>query len=110
MPSSGSVFLLWQQFGGKNGLVAVLKETQPHRLLTRTRLLWYPVLLCSPLFFLILAARGYVIASINLSHSFAETIGVVVLGDVIYWMVLRWFSLQAKKLAVAERLERIAAA
>ena len=49
------------------------------------------------------------IASINLSHSFAETIGVVVLGDVIYWMVLRWFSLQAKKLAVAERLERIAA-
>ena len=103
-------FLLWQQFGGKNGLVAVLKETQPHRLLTRTRLLWYPVLLCSPLFFLILAARGYVIASINLSHSFAETIGVVVLGDVIYWMVLRWFSLQAKKLAVAERLERIAAA
>ena len=35
---------------------------------------------------------------------------MVVLGDVIYWMVLRWFSLQAKKLAVAERLERIAAA
>ena len=32
------------------------------------------------------------IASINLSRSFAETIGVVVLGDVIYWMVLRWFS------------------
>lgn len=103
-------FLLWQQFGGKHGLVAVLKETQPHRLLTRTRFLWYPLLLCSPLFFFILAARGYVIASINLSHGFAETIGVIVLGDVVYWMVLRWFSLQAKKLAVAERMERIRAA
>ena len=103
-------FLLWQQFGGKQGLVAVLKETQPHRMLTRTRLIWYPLLLCSPLFFLVLAARGYVIASINLSHGFAETIGVIVLGDVIYWMVLRWFSLQAKKLAVAERMERLRAA
>ena len=103
-------FLLWQQFGGKKGLVAVLKETQPNRLLTRTRLLWYPLLLVSPLFFLILAARGYVIASINLSHGFAETIGVIVLGDVIYWMVLRWFSLQARKLAVAERMERLVAA
>ena len=42
-------FLLWQQFGGKNGLVAVLEETQPHRLLTRTRLLCTRY--CSPLFF-----------------------------------------------------------
>ena len=103
-------FLLWQQFGGKHGLVSVLKETQPNRLLTRTRMLWYPLLLSSPLFFLLLAARGYVIASINLSHSFAETIGVIVLGDVIYWMALRWFSIQAKKLAVAERMERLNAA
>lgn len=103
-------FLIWQQFGGKNGLVAVLRDTQPHRLLTRTRLLWYPILLCCPIFFIILAARGYVIASINLSHGFAETIGVIVIGDVIYWMVLRWFSLQARKLAVAERMERLVAA
>ncbi|MDB4331641.1 mechanosensitive ion channel [bacterium] len=103
-------FLLWQQFGGKQGLVAKLKKNQPNRLLTRTRLFWYPLLLCSPLFFFVLAARGYVIASINLSHGFAETIGVIVLGDVIYWMVLRWFSLQAKKLAVANRMERLIAA
>ena len=29
-------FLLWQQFGGKHGLVSVLKETQPNRCLLYT--------------------------------------------------------------------------
>jgi potassium efflux system protein len=103
-------YLLWRQFGGSDGLVARLKETQPNRLLTRTRILWYPLMLIAPIVFLVLAARGYVIAAIEFSEGFAQTLGLVLVGEVTYWMVLRWFSLQARTLAVSERLERILAA
>jgi potassium efflux system protein len=103
-------FLLWQQFGGRDGLVAILKEKHPDRLLTRTRMLWYPLMLLAPILVAVLAARGYVIASIKLSHGFAETLGVIVLGDVAYWMVLRWFSLKARRMLVADRMERLRAA
>ena len=103
-------YLLWRQFGGTDGLVARLRQTQPRRFLTRTRMLWYPLLLIAPIVFLVLAGRGYVIAAIELSEGFAQTLGLVLIGEVTYWMVLRWFSLQARTLAVSERLERILAA
>ncbi len=103
-------FLLWKQFGGPGGLVSKLRDNEPHRLLTRTRVIWYPLLLLLPLALLVLAARGYVIASIELSVGFAQTIGIIFIGEVVYWMVLRWFSLRARTLAVAERMERLRAA
>lgn len=105
-----ATFLLWQQIGGPDGLVARLRNTQPNRLLTRTRMLWYPLLLFAPLVFMLLAARGFVIASIKLSQGFVESLGVIFLAEIAYWMVLRGFSLRTRTLAVAERIERLRAA
>lgn len=103
-------FLIWRHLGGKHGLVARMRTTQPNRLLTQTRWIWYPLLLLFPLTLGVLAARGYVIAARALSVGFAETIGIVFYGEIVYWMVLRWFSLKQRTLAVAERMERLRAA
>ncbi len=103
-------FLIWRRFGGPNGLVSKLVEYQPQRLLTRLRVIWYPLLLIAPLALLVLAVRGYVIAAIELSQGIAQSVGMILLGEVAYWMILRWFALQARRLAVAERMERLRAA
>ena len=45
------------------------------------------------------------ITAIELSLNFVATLTVMSLGELAYWMTLRWFALKKRQLALAERLE-----
>ena len=93
-------------FGTPNGILASLVKHQSDKLLTRTRYAWYAFVLLCPTTLVILAWRGYLITSIELSIGILATLAIVTTGYTLYWMSLRWFGLQMRKLALAAALSR----
>ncbi|MGB1707731.1 MAG: hypothetical protein ACPHF4_07900, partial [Rubripirellula sp.] len=65
----------------------------------------FALTLAVPTALVVLAWRGYLITAIELSLNFVATLTVMSLGELAYWMTLRWFALKKRQLALAERLE-----
>jgi potassium efflux system protein len=100
------VLVLWQMFRGSNGILTILARERPAHLITRMRRLWFPVLLALPMGLILLAWRGYLITAIELSLGLVVTVVLLASGAISYGLTLRWFTMRARKLALAEAIER----
>ena len=97
--------LLWRLFGSRYGLLVALERRFPDSPIPKLRYLCMGLVLACPLALITLAWRGYVITAIEISLGIIATFGVISAVDIAYLMVLRWFALKHRKLALAERLE-----
>ncbi|QDT60213.1 Miniconductance mechanosensitive channel MscM precursor [Stieleria bergensis] len=99
-------WMLWRIFRGEHGLLAACKKSRPDAWYTKTRVLWCSLLFVAPAFMFVIAAMGFMITASELSLGMLVTICLVVLGVILDSMVLRWFAIKRRRLALEEALER----
>jgi potassium efflux system protein len=89
----------------RDGAFTSLMEAQPDLAISRLRHVWYPVLVGAPVGLVILAAAGYMPASLTLGIGYLATLGMICGGVVLYGLTLRWFLIRERRLALAEAIE-----
>jgi potassium efflux system protein len=89
----------------QEGAFAGSLQRQPDSNLTRTKLLWYPLLILIPVSLAVLAGFGYLVTALMLDVYYQRSVTIVVGGVLLYCLLLRWFSIRERKLA----LERVLA-
>ncbi|MFC7336363.1 mechanosensitive ion channel domain-containing protein [Haloferula chungangensis] len=71
----------------------------------KLRWLWYPLLVGCPLALMVLAWMGYLWTALILSIEFQVTLRILLAGVVIYGLLVRWFTIRERRIALAEALE-----
>ena len=99
------VLLVVRMFKSSQGLLAASAEKNSNEGRIKLQYLLFAVTLAVPAALVVLAWQGYLITAIELSLNFVATLTVMSLGELAYWMTLRWFALKKRQLALAERLE-----
>jgi len=99
------ILLVIRMFKSSQGLLASSEEKETQ--VGRRKLQYFLFALTSivPSALIVLAWQGYLITAIELSLNFVATLAVMSLGELGYWMALRWFALKKRQLALSERLE-----
>lgn len=101
----GVAALLWRLFGSRHGIIAAIAQRFQNNPVPQLRYICMALVMACPITLVILAWRGYVITAIELSLGAIATLAIVTLVELGYLLVLRWFSLKRRKLALAERIE-----
>ena len=101
-----AMLLVIRMFKSSEGLVTASAERYPDSALAKLQYLLFAVTVSVPASLVVLAWQGYLITAIELSLNFVATLTVMSVGELSYWMALRWFALKRRQLAVAERLEQ----
>ncbi|MGI9427796.1 MAG: mechanosensitive ion channel domain-containing protein, partial [Bythopirellula sp.] len=101
-----TAIVLWHLLRSSDGISASLAERHPARVVTRWRYLWYPLLVACPLGLVVLAAMGYLLTAQTLSLVLFATAVLIVNGIILYFLVLRWFMIKFRRLALEEALDR----
>ncbi len=99
------ILLVIRMFKSSQGLLAASAEKHPNSGWAKLQYLLFALTLSVPTALVVLAWQGYLITAIELSLNFVATLAVMSLGELGYWMTLRWFALKKRQLALAERLE-----
>ena len=99
------VLLVVRMFKSSQGLLAATAEKNSNGGRIKLQYLLFAITLAVPTALIVLAWQGYLITAIELSLNFVATLTVMSLGELAYWMTLRWFALKKRQLALAERLE-----
>ncbi len=99
------VLLVVRMFNSSQGLLAASAERNKNGGRIKLQYLLFVLTLAVPTALVVLAWQGYLITAIELSLNFVATLTVMSLGELAYWMTLRWFALKKRQLALAERLE-----
>ncbi len=99
-----AVILLWKLLRPRDGILASFVHGHPGSLIARLRYLWFPLVIASPVALVGLALLGYLYSAIALSLELCVTLAVVAGGAILYALVLRWFTIPERKLALAEAL------
>ena len=99
------ILLVIRMFKSSQGLLAASAEKHPNSGRAKLQYLLFALTLSVPIALVVLAWQGYLITAIELSLNFVATLAVMSLGELGYWMTLRWFALKKRQLALAERLE-----
>ena len=99
------VLLVVRMFKSSQGLLAASAEKNSNEGRIKLQYLLFALTLAVPTALIVLAWQGYLITAIELSLNFVATLTVMSLGELAYWMTLRWFALKKRQLALAERLE-----
>ena len=68
--------------------------------LNRSKFLWYPLLVLIPVSLAVLAGFGYLVTALMLDVYLQGSISIVVGGVLLYCLLLRWFSIRERKLAL----------
>ncbi len=101
-----TTLILAHLFRPSEGLGAGLIQRHPQSLLAKTRWLWFPLLLLIPLLLLVISVSGYALAALALCREFLRSLGLLAAGVVMYGLLLRWFMIKERRLALKEALER----
>ena len=94
----------------KRGVFAEQLRREPNRWLARLRYLWYPLGAGVPLILAGLAAVGYYYTARQLEGQLAATVWLVIGGVITHDLVIRWLTLEQRKLAIAQAKEKREAA
>jgi potassium efflux system protein len=89
----------------RDGAFTSLMEAKPDLAISRLRHVWYPVLVGAPVGLVLLAAAGYMPASLTLGIGYLATLAMISGGAVLYGLTLRWFLIRERRLALAEALK-----
>ncbi|MDQ3774645.1 MAG: mechanosensitive ion channel [Pseudomonadota bacterium] len=94
----------------KGGAFAEQLHRDPKRWLARLRYLWYPLGAGIPFILAGLAAVGYYYTARQLEGQLAATVWLVIGGVITHDLVIRWLTLEQRKLAIAQAKEKREAA
>jgi potassium efflux system protein len=72
---------------------------------SRLRHFWWALLVAVPVGLIALAWSGYTLTAITLTWEFNATLRLIAAGVIFYGMVLRWFMISERRLALAEAIE-----
>ena len=99
------ILLMVRMFKSSQGLLAASAERNSKGRRIKLQYILFAVTVAVPTALIVLAWQGYLITAIELSLNFVATLAVMSLGELAYWMTLRWFALKKRQLALAKRLE-----
>ena len=91
-------------FRPADGMLAGMIDAHPGRLVAKTRHFWYALVVLSPVALIVLACLGYTFTGIALSKELMRTLLLIAAGVLFYGMVMRWFMIKERKLALTEAL------
>lgn len=89
-----------------DGIFSRYHNDNPERIETRTAPAWSLLLIASPIALIILSVQGYFITSLVLALELLAVIGLITLGSICYYFVLRWFMIKERKIALEEAIKQ----
>jgi potassium-dependent mechanosensitive channel len=92
-------------FSPTKGLFSSELDGSRQSLMWRLRWLWYPLLVGGPLALMVLAWIGYLWTALILSIQFQVTLRILLAGVIIYGLLVRWFTIRQRRIALNEALE-----
>ncbi|MEM9081143.1 MAG: mechanosensitive ion channel domain-containing protein [Verrucomicrobiota bacterium] len=98
-------FVFARAFHPSKGIFADLNQRSPHRLLVKLRHLWYLLAFGIPLTLVLLALIGYYFTALSLGEQLQRTLQIIAAGFLLYGLLLRWFMMKQRKIALKEALE-----
>jgi len=101
-----TAWLLWQLFTSRDGLFARIIREHPNRPVVKFRWAVIAIIIAMPLGLACLAAAGFVVTAFDLSLEMLEIMAIVATGSLLYWLVVRWFMIRERRLALQAALDR----
>lgn len=93
-------------FRPSDGILCSIIKDHPGGIISRTRYLWYWLLVLAPVFLVVLALAGYAFTALTLSTIVLATLEIVAASVILYALALRWFMIKERRLALQEAIER----
>ncbi len=100
----------WRLFRASSPLRTELARVGKGSIADRTRFLWHPVLVLSPIALSVIALLGYSYTALVLSRRLQITLGIVIALFVVSGMIQRVFFVARRRLALLAAMEKRAAA
>lgn len=94
-----SVFL-FQILNPNKSLLKPFLTAHPGGWINRLRFVWYPAAVLSPLLFIVFAAAGYYLSAWELEQKLILTLRITFITILVHQMVLRWFTLVNREIAI----------
>lgn len=93
-------------FRFSDGILSEVIREHPLRMICRLRFLWFPVLLSCPITISVLAVYGYTYTALQMGVGMMTAIIISAGGVLTYSMIIRWFAIRYRRLALTEALEK----
>ena len=87
------------------GIPAGEIKREPGSWLGRLKFLWYPLAILLPIALAGLALSGYLITALTLNNYLKGSVAIIVGAILLYSLLLRWFTIRERKLALEKRLQ-----
>lgn len=68
--------------------------------------IWPALLIGTPVALIVMAVGGYVLTAVDLSLGLCVSAGLIAIGQFIYNLLIRWFDIRRRRLALAEAIEQ----
>lgn len=99
-------YLIWRLFKFSNGVFSNVAQDNPQRAVVKWRWVWLPLTIALPVALVVMAVLGYLVGAIDLSMVLLTTMALVAFGAFTYWLVLRWFMIRERRLALEVALTK----
>lgn len=86
------------------GLLSGHLQRHPGGAVARLRMFWFPLVAAAPLGFAVLAGWGYLVTGLGLSRRLHKTAAICLAGLACYELILRWFAIRERRLALQQAL------
>lgn len=96
----------YRLFRFSDGILSEVIREHPLRMICRLRFLWFPVLLSCPITISVLAVYGYTYTALQMGVGMMTAIIISAGGVLTYSMIIRWFAIRYRRLALTEALEK----
>ncbi len=97
---------LYRLFRFSDGILAEVICEHPLRMICRLRFLWFPILLSCPITISVLAVYGYTYTALQMGVGMMTAIIISAGGVLTYSMIIRWFAIRYRRLALTEAIEK----
>ncbi len=87
-----------------DGILSGFTSRNPEGGVQRLRYLWYPAMILLPVILAVLAVFGYLITAVELSWRMEITVVIAIGAVLLYELLLRWFRIRERKLALEQML------
>lgn len=92
------------------GVFSSVMDENPNGWLSRLKTVWYPMAVGVPAILAVLAGTGYYYTALQLELRLVASAWLLVGSIVFYYLIVRWFLMKERKLALEQAMERRRAA
>ncbi len=96
---------LGRLFHPRTGILSHLLMEYPDRWEVRFRFLWYFLAILTPLLLAGGTVLGYFVTALTFNYELRLSLAFIGLGAVVYGLLLRWFTIRERKLALEQAIE-----